>query len=157
VAAAYFLKLDGISGESTDAKHKDEIELVSFSWGVTQPAIGGGSGRGAGRAQFKQFEFLMRVNKASPQLFLAAVSGKHIKEANLSVRRAAKMELEYLKIKFSEVLISSFEQVAGAEAPEETVAFNFARIAIEYTAQGPRGKPAETIRAGWDLSKNAKI
>src|SRR5918912_3232360 len=108
----YFLKIDGIPGESRDAKHKDEIELVSFSWGVAQagrasPAAGGG---GAGRPQFKDFEFLMRVNKASPQLFLATVSGKHLKEASLSVRRSGKAQLEYLKIKFTDVIVTSYEQ-----------------------------------------------
>lgn len=158
MAVDYFLKLDGIAGESTDAKHKEEIELVSFDWGVSQ-ASGGrpGSGGGAGKAQFKQFEFLMRVNKASPQLFLATVTGKHIKQANLSVRRAGKEQLEYLKIKFTDILVSSFNQAAGAEQPEELVAFNFAKIEIEYTTQSPKGGSAGSVKAGWDLSKNAKI
>jgi type VI secretion system secreted protein Hcp len=137
--ADYFLKLDGIAGESADAKHKDEIELVAFSWGVSAPGGGGGSGGGAGRAQFKEFTFLMRVNKASPQLFLATVSGKHIKEGNLSVRRAGKAQLEYLKIKFTDVLVTSFEEAAGAEAPTETVAFDFAKIEMQYTSQQARG------------------
>jgi len=156
----YFLKIDGIAGESTDAKHKDEIELVSFSWGVTQPrAAGGGAGGGggSGRPQFEDFEFLMRVNKASPQLFLATVSGKHIKEALLSVRRAGKAQLEYLKIKFTDVLVTSFEQAASEEPPEEMVGFNFAKIEVEYTPQQARGGPAAAVKAGWDLAKNTKI
>jgi type VI secretion system secreted protein Hcp len=155
--ADYFLKLDGIQGESSDAKHKDEIELVSFQWGVAQSAGRPGSGGGAGKAQFKSFEFLMRVNKASPQLFLACVSGKHIKEANLSVRKAGKAQLEYLKIKFTDVLVSSFDEAAGTEPPQETVAFNFAKIQVEYTAQAAGRKPGSSVNAGWDLSKNAKI
>lgn len=154
--ADYFLKLDGIPGESRDSKHKDEIELVSFGWGVTQSGPGGGGG-GAGRAQFKSFEFLMRVNKASPQLFLACASGKHIKEATLSVRRAAKAALEYLKIKFTDVLVSSYAQAGDEEGAHETVAFDFARIELEYTPQQARGAAAGSIEAGWDLKKNVKI
>ena len=156
--AAYFLKVDGIPGESTDAKHKDEIELVSFGWGVTDPvAPAGGGGGGAGRPKFQDFHFTMRVNKASPQLFLATASGKHIKEANLAVRRAGKAQLEYLKIKFTDVLVTSFEEAAGAEEPQEAVAFNFGKIAIEYTPQSASGAPGAVIKAGWDLARNVKI
>jgi type VI secretion system secreted protein Hcp len=157
VAVDYFLKLDGIQGESSDAKHKDEIELVSFQWGVTHSGGRPGSGGGAGKAQFKLFEFLMRVNKASPQLFLACASGKHIKEASLSVRKAGKEQLEYLKIKFTDVLVSSFDESAGAEQPEEAVAFSFAKIQLEYLSQQATGKPGGSIDAGWDLSKNVKL
>jgi type VI secretion system secreted protein Hcp len=155
--ADYFLKVDGISGESRDSKHKDEIELVSFSWGVSQSGQAGRGG-GAGRAQFKSFEFLMKVNKASPQLFLACASGKHLKEASLSVRRAGKAALEYLKIKFTDVLVSSYD-AAGSEdeAPHEMVAFNFGRIELAYTSQDPRGAAGATIQAGWDLKANKKV
>jgi type VI secretion system secreted protein Hcp len=156
--ADYFLKLDGIAGESTDAKHKGEIELVSFSWGVTQAGSRStGGGGGAGKAQFKEFQFLMRVNKASPQLFLATVSGKHIKEGNLSVRRSAKVAVEYLKIKFTDVLISSYEQAGGGDVPEEAIAFNFAKIEMTFLRQQTRGAAGAPIEAGWDLSRNLKI
>ena len=155
--ADYFLKIDGIPGESADAKHKDEIELVAFSWGLTQPGAARGSVGGAARAHFKDFQFVMRVNKASPQLFLATVSGKHIKEASLSVRRAVKKQIEYLKIKFNDVFITSFEQAGGQDAPEETVAFDFGTIAIDYMPQGPQGAPGSAVQAGWDLSKNLKL
>jgi type VI secretion system secreted protein Hcp len=156
--AEYFLKLDGISGESQDAKHKNEIELVSFSWGVAQlGAERGLAGAGAGRAQFQDFHFVMRVNKASAQLFLATASGKHIKEARLSARRAVKKQLEYLKIKFSDVLITSFEQAGGEDEPVESVAFDFAKIELDYTPQAPQGQGLAVVSAGWDLSKNAKI
>ena len=154
--ADYFLKLDGIPGESTDLKHKDEIELVSFSWGLTQSGSVGG-GEGAGRGQFKSLEFVMRVSKASPQLFLACASGKHIKEATLSARRAAKATLEYLKIKFTDILVTSYAQAGDDEVPHETVAFDFARIELAYTPQQAEGAAAGAIEVGWDLKKNLKI
>ena len=154
----YFLKIDGIPGESRDAKHKDEIELVSFSLGVAQSGrMAAGGGGGAGRPQFKDFEFLMRVNKASPQLFLATVSGKHLKQASLSVRRSGKAQLEYLKIKFTDVIVSSYEQRAAQDAPEEVVSFSFARVELSYTPQSRTGAAAGAINAGWDLAKNIKL
>jgi type VI secretion system secreted protein Hcp len=158
--ADLFLKIDGIPGESLDDKHKDEIELVSFGWGVSSPAAEGhaGGGAGAGRPHFQDFHFMTRVSKASPQLFLAVASGKHIKEASLSVRRAGKQQLEYLKIKFSDVLVTSFQE-AGADgtAPEETIGFAFSRIQLEYHPQQARGGAGGAITAGWDLSKNIKV
>ncbi len=148
----YFLKIDGIPGESRDAKHKGEIELVSFAWGVDVERGGGGGGGGSGRARFEPFHFTMLTNKASPQLFLATVTGKHLKEATLSVRRAGKQAVEYLKIKFSEVFVTSFHEEAGPEAPSELIAFDFGRIEIDYGSQ--RGG---TEHAGWDVKKNVKI
>jgi type VI secretion system secreted protein Hcp len=156
----YFLKIDGIPGESVDSKHKDEIELVSFSWGVTQsgPGPGAGVGAGAGRAKFKDFQVVMHVSKASPQLFLATVSGKHLKEANLSVRRAGgKEQLEYLKIKLTDVFITSFEEDAGGDEPQETIAFNFRRIDVNYAPQQPTGALGAAVSASWDLSANVKV
>jgi len=156
----FFLKVDGIPGESADAKHKDEIELVRFSWGVEHPGhVGGpgGVGGGTGRPAFRDFSFQMRVNQASPMLFLACASGKHIKEANLSVRSAGRNSMDYLRIRFRDVLITSFEQANGDEAPAEIVAFNFGNIEFTYTAQDARGGAGAITKAGWDLSQNAKI
>ena len=154
----YFLKIDGIPGESTDAKHKDEIQLVSFSWGAEQQAAApAGGGAGAGKPRFHDFRFTMRVNKASPLLFLATVTGQHIKEATLSVRRAGKQQLEYLKIKFGDVLVSSFEDVGAGDTPQETVAFAFRSIDVAYTPQSPAGGAAPPVTAGWDVGRNVKL
>jgi type VI secretion system secreted protein Hcp len=155
----YFLKIDGIPGESQDAKHKEEIELVSFSWGVTHGALGPsvGVGSGAGRAQFKDLQAVMHVSKASPQLFLATASGKHIKEANLSVRKAGKAQVEYLKIKLTNVIVSSFEESGGGDTPLETVAFNFGQINVSYAAQQQTGALGAAVEATWDLSQNIKV
>ena len=155
----YFLKIDGIPGESRDVKHKDEIDLVSFSWGVAQSGGGPGVGvgAGAGRPRFSGFQFVMKLNKASPQLFLACASGKHIKEANLSVRGAGgKAQLEYLKIKFTDVLVSSFEESGGGDRPEESVSFNFGKIEVDYSPQQETGAAGGAISASWDLSANIK-
>jgi type VI secretion system secreted protein Hcp len=149
----------GIAGESLDDNHKNEIELVSFSWGASsgREGAGAGAGAGAGRARFHDFNFTMRVNKASPQLFLATVTGKHLKEATLSVRRAAKAQLEYLKIKFTDVLVTSFEEAGSGDVPEEMVGLSFGRIELQYKPQQSTGALGEAIKAGWNLAKNVKI
>jgi type VI secretion system secreted protein Hcp len=159
ILETFFIKLDGIVGESVDSKHKEQIELVSFSWGATQTGRGpGGGGGGAGKAQIKEFEFLMRVNKASPQVFLALVSGRHLKEASLSVTRgAAKAAFDWLKIKFTDVLITSYEQAGDEDPPHELVAFDFARVEMTVTPQTAKGGPGTPVTVGWDLKKNAKL
>src|SRR5262245_34447009 len=142
IMSAFFLKLDGIVGESTDAKHKGEIELVSFSWGLTRSSSRGPGG-GAGKAQFKEVDFLMRVNKASPDVFLAAASGKHLKDATLSISRIGKAAFGWVKIKFSDVFITSWEQVGEEEEAEyEVVAFDFAKVELQLTPQTGRGTAA---------------
>ena len=156
-ASDYFLKIDGIPGESTDSKHKDEIELVSFSWGVAESVVqGGGGGRAGARPQFRDFELTKRLDKASPQLFLATASGKHLKEATLSVRKAGKAQLEYLKIKLTDVLVTSLHQTGEGDVPSEVVSFAFEKIELQYTQQTARGTGA-VYKAGWDLSRNLKL
>jgi len=160
--ADYFLKIDGIPGESTDAKHKGAIDLESFSWGETNTGSGAGSraGGGAGKVAMQDFHFTSRVNKASPSLFLACASGKHIKDAVLTARKAGKGQQDYLVFKFRDLLISSY-QIGGAEAagdvPMDQVSFNFGQIEFEYRPQKPDGSLDAPIRAGWDVKKNKKL
>lgn len=149
-----FLKMDGVPGESKDLKHKGEIDLESFSWGETnQATAAAGGGGGAGKVSMQDFHFVTRVNKASPVLLLSCASGKHIKEAILTVRKAGKDQQDYLVFKFKDVLVSSY-QIGGAEAggvPTEQVSFNFSRIDFEYRAQKPDGTLAAAVKAGWDV------
>lgn len=116
-AVDYFLKIDGISGESTDDKHKGEIEVESFSWGVTNTTLTrAGGGAGAGRAQFQDLAFNTRVSKASPSLFLKCATGEHIKQAVLTATTmdAKGQSQEFLKITLSDVLVSSYQSSGQA-------------------------------------------
>ncbi len=121
MAVDMFLKITGIEGESTDAKHKGSIDIESFSWGATQQGTTGspgGGGAGAGKVQMQDFHFVMRSSKASPKLFQAVASGQHIKEAILTARKAGgKEQIEFLKIKFSDILVSSYQQAASSPRP----------------------------------------
>ncbi len=114
-----FLKLDGIKGESADAKHKGEIDIMSFSFGASQTGTHGtGGGGGAGKVQIHDIHFAKRVDASSPLLFLNCANGTHIKEANLVVRKAGGQQLEYLKVKLTDVLVSSVKPHGQAEQNE---------------------------------------
>ena len=159
-AVDYFMKIDDITGESQDAKHKGSIEIESWSWGESQMGThSDGSGGGAGRVQMQDFHFVMRVNKASPKLFLACANGEHIKSAVLTCRKAGKEQQEFLKWKFTDLLISSY-QTGGSHGdiiPMDQVSFNFAKIEVEYKGQKADGSLEGAIPAGWDLKKNTKV
>jgi len=142
-AVDYYLKIDGIPGESLDSKHKNEIDIESWSWGETNDGTSAyGSGGGAGKVSMQDFSFSMRVNKASPKLFLACATGDHIKEALLTCRKAGKEQQEYLKIKFSELLVSSYQTGGsnGDVVPVDQITFNFSKIEFNYASQKSDGK-----------------
>ena len=159
MAVDYFLKLDGIPGESRDAKHKDEIDVLAFSWGVSQSGSSGpGGGGGAGKAVFEDLLVVARASKASPKLMLACASGQHIKTAVLTCRKAGKAPLEFLKITLSDAIISSYEiDGSDEELPLDQVALSFAKVEMAYTPQDPTGKAQPPVKAAWDLKKSAKV
>jgi type VI secretion system secreted protein Hcp len=153
----YFLKIDGIPGESQDSKHKDEIDVLSFSFGEQQSgtmAFGGGGG--AGKIQMQDFHFMMNVNKASPKLFLNCATGTHIKSAILTARKAGKDQQEYLKVTFSDLLISNFQTNGDSHAnslPMDSISFNFSKIEIEYKEQKPDGTLGAASKVSYDLKQ----
>jgi type VI secretion system secreted protein Hcp len=103
------------------------------------------------------FHFVSNVNKASPKLFQACATGEHIKQALLTCRKAGKDQQEYLKIKLSDLLVSSVQQSGspnGAIVPQEQVTINFAKIQIEYHEQKPDGTLAGAMNGGWDAKAN---
>lgn len=157
----YFLKIEGIEGESPDSKHKNEIEIESFSWGETQSGtMARGGGGGAGKVQMQDFHFVMKVNKSSPKLFLACANGEHIKKAILTCRKAGKEQQEYLKVTFSDLLISSFQtggQGASDVLPMDQISFNFAKVEMEYKEQKVDGTLGGTVKAGYDVKLNKAV
>ena len=159
-AVDYFLKLTGIDGESTDSKHKGSIDIESWSWGETQSGASSfGGGGGAGKVQMQDFHFTMRVNKASPKLMLACANGEHIKEAILTCRKAGKEQQEYLKITFSDLLVSSY-QTGGSKGdviPMDQIALNFSKISFDYKEQKVDGTLGGSTKAGYDLKSNKAL
>lgn len=160
-AVDYFMRIDGVPGESTDAKRKGEIDLESWSWGETQTGTyGGGGGSGAGKVQMQDLHFVMRVNKASPRLLLACATGEHVKSAALTCRKAGEGQQDFLIFTFGDVVVSSF-QTGGSESsdslPMDQVSLSYTRIQVEYREQKPDGSLGPPTKVGWDLLKNQKI
>jgi type VI secretion system secreted protein Hcp len=161
-AADYFLKIEGIEGESADSKHKGEIEVESWSWGESNTGShSSGGGGGAGKVIMQDFHFVMKQNKASPKLLLACADGEHIKKAILTCRKAGKDQQEYFKVTMEDLLVSSFQTGGSGHGdgvvPTDQISLNYSKIQVEYKEQKSDGSLAATHKAGWDVKANKKI
>ena len=161
-AVAYFLKIDGIAGESTDAKHKGEIEVESFSFGVTQSTSpGGGAGGGAGKASFEDLNVVTPFSRAGPRLLQACATGEHLRSAVLTARRSGgKEQFEFMQLTLSDVLVSASRSgAAGAEAviPSDQFSLAYSKLQIEHKAQSPSGGAGDSTVAGFDIARNQKL
>jgi type VI secretion system secreted protein Hcp len=160
MAIDYFLQIDGIEGESQDAKHKAWIDLLSWSWGESHAAAPeAGGGGGSGRVSMQDVHFAMPMSKASPRFFLACASGRHHKEAVLVGRKGGKDPQEFMTWTFSDVLVTSY-QTSGSEAqdgPFDQVSLNFTKVRLDYKAQKADGSLDAPISAGWDVIANKKL
>ena len=151
-----FAKIGDVKGESLDSKHKDEIEVLSWSWGVSggsTSAVGGGAG--AGKVKFQDFNFTHQIDKSSPLLLRACATGEHIKEATITVRKAGKGQQEYLIIKMNDVIVTGVSLSDTDQAPSaELVALQFAKIALEYKPQKADGSLDAAIHFKYDIKAN---
>jgi len=157
MATDIFAKIGDIKGESLDAKHKDEVEVLSWSWGVSQnvsPSPGGGGGQG--KPTFNDFNFTHRVDKASPILLKSCATGSHIKEATITVRKAGKGQQEFLIIKMSDILITSVQMSVSNDAAgtTENVALQFAKVNLEYKPQKADGTLDAGLQFKYDIKGN---
>ena len=173
-----FLKIDTVKGESADAKHKGDIDVLNFHWGLTNATTIGSatSGAGAGKAKFNEFTIIKQTDAATPALFKACASGQHLQSASLIIRKAGGTQLEYLTIKFGTVFVVSIKsrgpkspmlpagdelQEATSSAdllPTEEITFVYGTLHVQYQPQGSdgaaRGGP---VLAGWDQVLNKKV
>lgn len=156
-AIEVFLKIEGIEGESQDRSHRGEIDILDFSWGEENSLPMHGGGGGAGRVNAQPFNFTMKVNKASPKIFVAVANGKHFRSAVLTVRRTDEQRAEFLTWTLSEVVITSYQTAADTEAnpfPMDRFSLVFSKIEIAYQPQKPDGTLGSLVKAGWDFQAN---
>jgi len=156
----YFLKIDGIEGESQDDKHKNEIDVDSWSWGETNSGDAAArGGMGAGKVTLQDFHFVMKVNKATPKLMEACATGDHIKKAVLTCRKAGKQQQEYLKVTLNDLIVSSYQTGGsnGEVIPVDQCSLNFSKVEFEYKEQKATGELGGVVKGGWDAKANKKV
>jgi len=161
MAVDMFIKIGDVKGESQDDKHKDEIDVLAWSWGASQSGsahVGGGAG--AGKVHVNDLSFTHYVDKASPNLFQAVCDGTHYDKATLTVRKAGGKEaIEYLVINMEQVFITSVSTggSGGQDRLTENVTLNFGIVKLDYQPQKKDGsKDGGAIKFAWDIEKNKK-
>jgi type VI secretion system secreted protein Hcp len=156
MASDIFAKIGDIKGESPDDKHKDEIEVLSFSWGVTNAGVvSPGGGGGAGKATFQDLSIVHHIDKASPLLLKACATGTHIKDAIITHRKAGKGQHEYLIVKLNDVIITGVTHGGASGQPySESVTMAFAKVDLEYKPQKADGSLDAGIHFKYDLKTN---
>lgn len=156
----YFLKIDGIQGESRRAGHEKEIEVMSWAFGCSQTALGdfGGGQGSAGRVSMQDFHFTKMMCKAGPKIVQAMFKGEHIKTVKMTARRLGMQggkPLDYLIWEFEDVVISSHSYSGpSSEVPTEAISFRFGKCKVHYRAVKADGQPEGALSGGWDLRKN---
>jgi type VI secretion system secreted protein Hcp len=157
MAVDMFIKIDAIKGESRDDKHKDEISVLAWSFGASQSGSTHiSAGGGSGKVNFQDISFTKYVDKSSPTLLSTCASGKHLKEALLTVRKAGGTPVEYLKIKLNDIIVSAYTTggSGGEDRLTENVTLNFAKIEYSYTPQKADGSPETALVTTWDIQAN---
>ena len=157
-----FLKIEGVPGESTDDKHKGEIELESFSWSEENNSTIGSAtgGAGAGKIKFQELIIVKRVDKSSPLLLLHCASGNHYKEVKLTARKAGAGQLDYLTLTMKMVFLTKYATVAQQHnngVVFEHITMIFGSIEMEYKEQKPDGSLGGSVKQGWDQVTNKKL
>jgi type VI secretion system secreted protein Hcp len=160
MAMDMFIKIGDLKGESKDKTHKEEIDVLAWSWGMSNSGSAHtGGGAGAGKCNVQDLSLTKWIDKCSPDLMLATCNGKHFTSATLVVRKAGETPVEYLTITLTEVLITSVSTggSGGEDRLTENVTLNFAKVKVEYKEQDEKGKvKGGPVTMTWNISENVK-
>lgn len=159
MAVDMFLKLDGIKGEALGDGHKEEIDILAWSWGLSNNTSGTGGGHGAGKVNVHDISYTHYVDSSSCKLMLAVCQGDHIKEGTLVVRKhGGTKPVEYIKIKMTDIMVSSLSTggSGGEDRLTENVTLSFNKIEVTYSAQDEKGAGKPGTPFTWDIKVNKK-
>ena len=159
MAKDMYLKISTIPGQSRDEAHKDWIEILSFSHGLSQSgtgAVSSGGARTAERCDHQDFSIAKMLDKATPPLALACSNGEHIPEVKIEICRASTDKGVYMEYVLTDVIVSSvsYSGSDGGGLPMENITFNYAKIKWTFTEYDDQGKKGGAIVKFWDLNSN---
>jgi len=155
MAVDYFLKLDGVEGESADSNHKNEIQLMSWSWGASQvSSVAGTGGSGAGKADLSDFSLMTYFDKATPKFFKSIGLGTHIGSGTLSAVKSGAQGKPYLKVDFAEIFVTSLQISGSSEVPTVAISFTYNEIKIDYSVQDEKGNLKSTGPVTYNTKEN---
>jgi len=157
MAMDMFIKIGDLKGESRDKTHKGEIDVLAWSWGMSNSGSAHtGGGAGAGKANVQDVSFTKYVDKSSPDLMLACCNGKHYPTAILILRKAGEKPLEYITLTLTEVMVTAVSTggSGGEDRLTENVTLNFAQVKVDYVEQTPTGTAGDKPSMSWNIAEN---
>lgn len=160
MAMDMFLKIEGVDGESLDASHTDEIDVLAWSWGLTQSgSMHTGGGGGSGKVSVQDVSITKYVDNASATIMNKTCKGEHFPSAVLVIRKAGGEALEYWKLTMNKVLITSISTggSGGEDKLTENLTLNFEDFLAEYTVQKEDGSAGATNEAGFNIAQNIPV
>ncbi|MCB5205950.1 Hcp family type VI secretion system effector [Methylovorus mays] len=155
MATDIFLKIEGITGESQDSLHVNEIDVMSWSWKVEQSSsMLSGSGGGAPKATVHDLVLTHQIDRSSPALMTSCLMGKHFVQAVITMRKAGGVPLPYFKLTMSDVVITNVEPYITSGLHMETIHLSFAKVKQEYLMQDKTGGSAGVVTGAFDIKNN---
>jgi len=157
MAMDMFARIGALKGESRDKTHKDKIDVLAWSWGMSNSGSAHvGGGMGAGKVNVQDISITKYIDKVSTDLMLACCNGKHFPDAQLIIRKAGEKPLEYLTITLTDVLITAVSTggSGGEDRLTENVTLNFAKVKVDYKEQTATGGAGVTPTMTWDIAQN---
>ena len=160
MSADMFLKIEGIQGESVDSVHADEIDVLAWSWGMSQSgSMHVSAGGGAGKVAVQDMSITKYVDRCSPNLMQKCCTGEHYPSAILTVRKAGADPLEYLVITMKQVLVTTISSggSGGEDKLTENITLNFAEFETIYTPQTADGSGGAAVDVAYNIAKNIVV
>jgi type VI secretion system secreted protein Hcp len=161
MAVDMFLKLGKIEGEATGDGHKGEIDVLAWSWGLSNSGSAHmGGGGGSGKVNVQDLSFTKYIDKSSPDLMLYCCNGTHLPDAKLTVQKAGgDKPLDYLKITLQDLMVTSVSTggSGGEDRLTENVTLNFAKVKLRYVEQTAKGGAGDKPEVGWNIAENVKL
>lgn len=144
-ALDYFLNIDGVDGESADARHRNWIDIDTFSWGVTNPG---------GKPAFMPYGWTQALDKSTPKVFVAVASGRHFKKVTMeTVRTGDGPPDSFFTMSFDDVLFTSLQMSGDSDSINVAGALIYNKVTMTYRPQKPDGSYDTPIVGSWDISK----
>jgi len=158
MATDIFLKIEGITGESQDSLHVNEIDVMSWSWKIEQSSsMLSGSGGGAPKATVHDLVLTHQIDRSSPALMTSCLMGKHFVQAVITMRKAGGVPLPYFKITMNDVVITNVEPYITSGLHMETIHLSFAKVKQEYLMQDKTGGNAGVVTGAFDIKNNKQV
>ena len=153
-----FLQLGDLKGESPVKGFEEQIQLLAWSWGMSQSGTTHmATGGGAGKVNVQDLSFTHYVDSSTPPIIQACCTGKHFEEAVLTLRKAGGEALPYLIITLTDLIITSVSTggSGGEDQLSENVTLNFAKFKYSYQPQDKAGaKKGGSIDVEYNIATN---